>query len=100
MRDGYQPNEILDQSELYDIIDTTYTGESELLLSVMYRAVAKFNINTTHELAITCETLDSLNDFPEGEGYGSSDGYWDLEKVRETLERDRDYQKEREELGC
>ena len=59
--------------ELEDHIDSRYDGESDLMKSLMSQAIYKFDIKTFYELAITNESLWSINDWPEGEGFGSSD---------------------------
>lgn len=84
----------MEQKDIFKIFYERYDNESDLLMNVMCRAIRKFNISSTQELAITCEVLDNLNDWPEAEGYGWSDWNYDLERVEEALEHYRKHQKE------
>jgi hypothetical protein len=55
-------------------------------------------IKTRYELDIALETVSDLNDWPEGEGYGSSDRAGDLRSIQETVESSRRYIKAEKEL--
>ena len=77
--------------ELEDHIDSRYDCESDLMKSLMSQAIYKFDIKTFYELAITNESLWSINDWPEGEGFGSSDRYWSLKSVEDTLKSNRKF---------
>ena len=77
--------------ELENHLDSRYDCESDLMKSLMHQAIDKFNIKTFYELAITNESLWSINDWPEGEGFGSSDRYWSFKSVEDTLKSNRKF---------
>ena len=47
--------------ELEDHIDSRYNCESELMISLMFQAIGRFNIKTFYELAITNESLLAIS---------------------------------------
>jgi len=75
-----------------------YSRESDLTQSVLRWAVSEDMIKTRYELDIAYETVSDLNNWPEGEGYGSSDRAGDLRSIQETVESSRRYIKAEKEL--
>ena len=61
--------------ELENHLDSRYDCESDLMKSLMHQAIDKFNIKTFYELAITNESLWSINDWPEGITSGQNFGW-------------------------
>ena len=68
-------NTKISKADLEKELDTHYTGETDLVISLMSRKIQDGTIQTRHELGVANECLWSLNDWPEGEGFGTSDFY-------------------------
>ena len=68
-------NSIISKAALEKELNTNYRGEDDLVLSLMSQKIQDGTIQTRHELGIANEELWSLNDWPEGEGFGSSDRF-------------------------
>jgi hypothetical protein len=88
----------LDSDTLNSMITVAYSRESDLTQSVLRWAVSEDMIKTRYELDIAYETVSDLNNWPEGEGYGSSDRAGDLRAIQETVESSRRYIKAEKEL--
>ena len=88
----------LDKDTLNSMITVSFSRESDLTQSVLRWAVREDMIKTRYELDIALETVSGLNDWPEGEGYGSSDRAGDLRSIQDTVERSRRYIKAEKEL--
>jgi len=88
----------LDKDTLNSMITVSFSRESDLTQSVLRWAVREDMIKTRYELDIALETVSDLNDWPEGEGYGSSDRAGDLRSIKEAMERSRKYIKAEKEL--
>ena len=88
----------LDSDTLNSMITVAYSRESDLTQSVLRWAVSEDMIKTRYELDIAYETIADLNNWPEGEGYGSSDRAGDLRSIQETVESSRKYIKAEKEL--
>ena len=88
----------LDSDTLNSMITVAYSRESDLTQSVLRWAVSEDMIKTRYELDIAYETVSDLNNWPEGEGYGSSDRASDLRSIKEAMERSRKYIKAEKEL--
>jgi hypothetical protein len=88
----------LDKDTLNSMITVSFSRESDLTQSVLRWAVREDMIKTRYELDIALETVSDLNDWPEGEGYGSSDRAGDLRSIQETVESSRRYIKAEKEL--
>ena len=71
-RDEYY-NSRISPLELQKEIDENYRGEIGLVRSLMRHCVRELIVRTRHELAVANEELWSLNDWPEDQGFGSSD---------------------------
>ena len=84
--------------QLTQILRTDYTGESDLLRSVLQTAINEGMIATAFELEQACETASSLNEWPEGEGYGSSDRAFDLRAIQKAIEHNRKFLQAEQEL--
>ena len=84
--------------QLLDILLDQYAGESSLCKSVLTDAIVEQMINTEFELAVAYETVSTLNDWPEEEGYGSSDRAWDLRNIQTAIDHNRRFLKAEQEL--
>ena len=84
--------------QLTQILRTDYTGESDLLRSVLQTAINEGMIATAFELEQACETASSLNDWPEEEGFGSSDRAHYIRRIIETTDFDRKFLQAEQEL--
>ena len=63
---------VISTEDLYKELNTNYTGETDLVQSLMSQKISDGTITTRHELGVANEELWSLNDWPEGEGFGLS----------------------------
>ena len=88
----------LDKDTLNSMIMVSFRRESDLTQSVLRWAVSEDMIKTRYELDIAYETVSDLNNWPEEEGYGSSDRAGDLRSIQETVESSRRYIKAEKEL--
>ena len=84
--------------QLLDILLDQYAGESSLCKSVLTDAIVEQMIKTEFELAVAYETVSTLNDWPEEEGYGSSDRAWDLRNIQTAIDHNRRFLKAEQEL--
>ena len=84
--------------QLLDILLDQYAGESGLCKSVLTDAIVEGMIATEFELAVAYETVSTLNDWPEEEGYGSSDRAWDLRNIQTAIDHNRRFLKAEQEL--
>ena len=89
---------VISTEDLYKELDTNYTGETDLVQSLMSRAISNGWVQTRHELGVANEELWSLNDWPEGEGFGSSDHYWYFKRIDESVARERKFLQAEAEL--
>ena len=89
---------VISTEDLYKELDTNYTGETDLVQSLMSRAISNGWVQTRHELGVANEELWSLNDWPEGEGFGSSDHFEYFRRIDETIAFDRKFQQAEAEL--
>ena len=91
-------NSKISKADLEKELSTHYRGETDLVLSLMSRKIQDGTIQTRHELGIANEDLWSLNDWPEGEGFGSSDHFHYFKRIDETIAFDRKFQQAEAEL--
>ena len=91
-------NEKVSKFTLEKEINENYKGETGLVKSLMSRAIQEGLIATRHELAVANEELWSLNDWPEGEGFGSSDFYEYRRRIAETVDSERKFLQVEDEL--
>ena len=82
---------VISTEDLYKELNTNYTGETDLVQSLMSQKISDGTITTRHELGVANEELWSLNDWPGGEGFGSSDHYWYFKRINETIARERKF---------
>jgi len=88
----------LSKSELEGIISKKYNGEDGLVIQLMSNFVQDDMIHTGHELSVANENLWGLNDWPEGEGFGSSDRFEYVRRVKESIAFERSFLKAEDEL--
>ena len=88
----------LSKSELEGIISKKYNGEDGLVIQLMSNFVQDDMIHTEHELSVANENLWGLNDWPEGEGFGSSDRFEYVRRVKESIAFERSFLKAEDEL--
>jgi len=96
-RDDYYYS-VISTEDLYKELNTNYTGETDLVQSLMSRAISNGWVQTRHELGVANEELWSLNDWPEGEGFGSSDFYSYRKRIAETIAFERKFLQAETEL--
>ena len=96
-RDDYYYS-IISASDLEREIDSNYSGETDLVKNLMSMKVQDGTIQTRHELGVANEELWSLNDWPKGEGFGSSDHYWYFKRIDESVARERKFLQAESEL--
>lgn len=85
--------------EFSQIIDGWWAPtECGLIIDHLKQAVADDVIQTRHELDVAFEVISDLNDWPEHEGYGSSDRASDYRQIVEAIADDRRFQQAEQEL--
>ena len=91
-------NEKISTENLYKELDTHYNGETDLVRNLMSYAIQDGIVETRHELGVANEELWSLNDWPEGEGFGSSDRSEYIRRITETVASERKFLQVEDEL--
>ena len=91
-------NEKVSKFTLEKEINKNYKGETGLVKSLMSRAIQEGLIATRHELAVANEELWSLNDWPEDQGFQSSDRAEYLRRIKETVDSERKFLQVQDEL--
>ena len=91
-------NKTLSKQELEKEISTHYKGEDGLVIQLMSNFVQDDMIRTRHELSVANENLWGLNDWPEGEGFGSSDRFEYVRRVKESIAFERSFLQAETEL--
>ena len=91
-------NKKISTENLYKELDTHYNGETDLVRNLMSYAITDELIETRHELSCANEELWCLNDWPEGEGFGSSDRSEYLRRIKETVAFERSFLQAENEL--
>ena len=77
---------MLDKTEIYQELKTRFRNESDLTLSMMKRAILQLDIQDPKALDIIYETvIYYTGDWPESEGWGSSDTAYLIRSVKERL---------------
>ena len=89
---------VISTEDLYRELNTNYKGESDLVQSLMSQAISEGLVATRHELVVAHAELWSLNDWPEGEGFGTSDFYSFRKRIAETIASERKFLKAETEL--
>ena len=82
---------VISTEDLYKELNTNYTGETDLIQSLMSQKISDGTITTRHELGVANEELWSLNDWPEGEGFGSSDHYDYDRRIQDSIAFERKF---------
>ena len=80
-------------------MDENYQAETDLVRSIMKECISEMIVRTRHELALANEELWSLNDWPEEEGFGSSDRREYLRRIIATTDFDRKFLQAETELA-
>ena len=96
-RDDYYYSKI-DSGYLYKELDTHYNAETDLVSNLMSYAITDGLVETRHELGVANECLWSLNDWPEGEGFGTSDFFHYNKSIDETVASERKFLQAEKEL--
>ena len=91
-------NEKISKADLEKELSTHYTGETGLVINLMSYAIQDGIVETRHELGCANEELWSLNDWPEGEGFGSSDRFEYVRRMTETVNFERSFLRAENEL--
>ena len=72
--------------DIYTVLEQRYSGESDLTLSMMKRAISDLGIVNPESLDIIYESvMFYTGDWPESEGWGSSDSRICVNSVKESL---------------
>ena len=80
-------------------MDENYQAETDLVRSIMKECISEMIVRTRHELALANEELWSLNDWPEEEGFGSSDRREYIRRIIVTTDFDRKFLQAETELA-
>ena len=91
-------NQILTKTELENEVRENYTGETDLVRSLMISAIREDMVQTRHELAVANECLWDLDDWDEDQGFGSSDRRHYMNDIKETIANERAYHRAEDEL--
>jgi hypothetical protein len=89
---------VISTEDLYRELNTNYTGETDLVQNLMSQAISEGLVATRHELGVANEELWGLNDWPEGEGFGTSDFYSYRKRIAETVAFERKFLQAETEL--
>ena len=91
-------NTQISKADLEIEISKHYRNEHGLVIQLMSNFVQDDMIETRHELSCANEELWSLNDWPEGEGFGTSDRYSYVKRVKESIAFERSFLQAETEL--
>ena len=91
-------NSVISESKLQKELDTHYRAETGLVVSIMRDMICEGVVKTRHELGVANEELWDLNDWPEGEGFGSSDRHSYIDRVKESIAFERKFLQAETEL--
>ena len=91
-------NSKINKGLLYKELDTYYSAETDLVSNLMSNAITEGLVETRHELAVANEELWCLNNWPEEEGFGSSDRSEYLRRIKETIASERKFLQAETEL--
>ena len=86
-------NSKISKSVLEKELDNHYRCETDLVISLMSRKIQDGTIQTRHELGVANENLWGLNDWPKGEGFGTSDFFHYNKMIDEAIAHERAYHK-------
>ena len=96
-RDDYYYG-LMSKGQLELELDRHYRAETDLVRNLMSRKIQDGTIQTRHELGVANECLWSLNDWPEGEGFGTSDFFHYNKSIDETVASERKFLQAEKEL--
>jgi hypothetical protein len=72
--------------DIYQVLEQRYSSESDLTVSMMKRAISELNIVNPQSLDLIYESvIFYTGDWPESEGWGTSDSRICMNSVKETL---------------
>jgi hypothetical protein len=72
--------------DIYSVLETRFRNESDLTLSMMKRAISDLDISNPTALDVMYEdVIFFTGDWPETQGWGSSDTSALIRSVKETL---------------
>ena len=72
--------------DIYTVLEQRYSGESDLTLSMMTRAISDLDVSNPAALDVMYEdVMFFTGDWPESEGWGSSDTAALIRSVKATL---------------
>ena len=72
--------------DIYTVLEARFANESDLTLSMMKRAISDLDISNPAALDVMYEdVMFFTGDWPESEGWGSSDTAALIRSVKETL---------------
>jgi hypothetical protein len=72
--------------DIHTVLATRFANESDLTLSMMTRAISELDISNPEALDVMYEdVIFFTGDWPESEGWGSSDTSALIRSVKETL---------------
>ena len=91
-------NKKIEKGYLYKELDTHYSAETDLVSNMMSHAITEGLIETRHELAVANEELWCLNDWPDWQGFQSSDRSEYLRRIKETIAFERKFLQAENEL--
>ena len=91
-------NEKISKADLEVELSKHYKGETGLVINLMSYAIQDGIVQTRHELSCANEELWGLNDWPEGEGFGSSDRFEYVRRMTETVNFERAFLQAENEL--
>ena len=77
---------MLDKTKIHQELETRFKNESDLTMSMMKRVILQLDIQNPEALDIIYETvIYYTGDWPQSEGWGSSDTSALIRSVKETL---------------
>jgi len=91
-------NEKVSKADLEIEISKHYKNEHGLIIQVISNCVQDDLIETRHGLSCANSELWSLNDWPVGEGFGSSDRHSYIDRVKESIAFERKFLQAETEL--
>ena len=92
-------NEKICKEDLYKELDTHYNAETDLVRNLMSMSITEGLVETRHELSCANEELWSLNDWPEDQGFQSSDRAEYIRRIIATTDFDRKFLQAETELA-
>ena len=74
------------KKDIYQVLEQRYSSESDLTVSMMKRAISELHIVNPKSLDLIYESvIFYTGDWPETQGWGSSDSRICVNSVKETL---------------